>query len=84
MDVQPSQEWTNLLASEHGATTCTLDFAGDASRSRDAINRWVGEQTQGLNPDGPTFIRFPTLLVAPGERRRRLSAVAPARRGPAG
>lgn len=49
--VSPSQAWLNLLASHHGATVQTLDFAGDPEASRDVINLWVSEQTDGLIPE---------------------------------
>jgi serpin B len=65
IDIEPDQTWIDLLASEHGATTETLDFAGDPEGSREAINTWVGDQTEGLIPemlpDG--FIRSETVLV---------------------
>lgn len=65
VDVTPSQQWIDLLASEHGASTRTLDFAGEPARSREVINGWVKEQTGGLIenllPDG--FISGSTVLV---------------------
>lgn len=65
IDVKPDQAWIDLLASEHGATTETLDFAGDPAGSREVINSWVSDQTEGLIPellpDG--FIRDLTVLV---------------------
>lgn len=65
VDIEPDQRWIDLLASEHGATTETLDFAGNPEGSREAINSWVGDQTEGLIPellpDG--FIRSETVLV---------------------
>jgi serpin B len=65
IDVSPSREWIDLLAREHGASTRALDFAGDASGSRDTINGWVGEQTQGLIPEllPEGFIQADTVLV---------------------
>ncbi len=50
LDIEPDQAWIDLLASEHGATTETLDFVGDPDGSREIINAWVGEQTEGLIP----------------------------------
>ncbi len=65
LDVSPDQAWIDLLASQHGASVQPLDFAGDASGSRDIINEWVSEQTQELIPellpDG--FISGQTVLV---------------------
>lgn len=46
----PSQEWIDLLASHHGATVQALDFPGDPESSKDQINSWVSDQTQGLIP----------------------------------
>ena len=65
LELTPAQEWVDLLASEHGASTRTLDFAGDAEGSRRSINQWVGEQTQGLIPEllPVGFIQPNTLLV---------------------
>lgn len=64
-DVTPDQAWIDLLAAEHGATTETLDFAGDPQGSRQIINSWVHDQTDGLIPellpDG--FLDDQTVLV---------------------
>jgi serpin B len=51
LDLTPDQEWIDLLASHHGATTEALDFSGDPDGSRDTINSWVGDQTDGLIPE---------------------------------
>lgn len=51
LDREPDQAWLDLLVSEHGATTETLDFAANPAGSREAINAWVGEQTEGLIPE---------------------------------
>ncbi len=51
LDVTPDQAWIDLLAAEHGATTETLDFAGEPEASREVINSWVGERTEGLIPE---------------------------------
>jgi serpin B len=65
LDVMPDQGWVDLLASEHGASTRPLDFAGDGSGSRAIINDWVGEQTRGLIPEllPEGFIQPDTVLV---------------------
>lgn len=65
LDVSPAQEWIDLLASEHGAGTRALDFAGDPEGSRELINDWVGQQTQGLIPEllPSGFIQGNTVLV---------------------
>jgi serpin B len=56
IDVKPSPEWIDLLASHHGATVQTLDFPRDPESSRNVINSWVSDQTEGLIaeliPDG--------------------------------
>lgn len=51
VDVTPDQTWVDLLAVEHGATTETLDFSADPDGSREIINTWVGDQTEGLIPE---------------------------------
>jgi serpin B len=50
-DVTPDQAWIDLLAAEHGASSQTLDYARDPEGSRETINAWVGEQTEGLIPE---------------------------------
>jgi serpin B len=64
-DVSPDRDWVDLLASEHGASTRTLDFGGDPAGSRDVINRWVGDQTEGLIPEllPAGFLDASTVLV---------------------
>ena len=51
LDLEPDQDWIDLLASQHGAFTEALDFSGDPDGSRDAINSWVSDQTDGLIPE---------------------------------
>lgn len=51
LDITPDQEWIDLLASHHGATTEALDFTGDPNGSRDTINSWVSDQTEDLIPE---------------------------------
>ena len=51
IDITPQQEWIDLLASQHGATTEALDFVGDPEGSRDVINSWVSDQTEALIPE---------------------------------
>ncbi|MFV1998740.1 MAG: serpin family protein [Acidimicrobiia bacterium] len=51
LDAVPDQAWIDLLAAEHGASIETLDFVGASEPSRDAINSWVGDQTDGLIPE---------------------------------
>ncbi|HKO93177.1 MAG TPA: serpin family protein [Polyangiaceae bacterium] len=65
LGVKPEQEWVDLLAREHGASSVPLDFAQDAEGSRETINDWVGQQTQGLIPEllPPGFIGGSTTLV---------------------
>jgi serpin B len=60
-DVTPDQAWIDLLAAEHGASSQTLDYAGDPEGSRETINAWVGEQTEGLIPE-----LLPTGFIDPG------------------
>jgi serpin B len=51
IDLQPDQEWIDLLASHHGASTEALDFSSDPEGSRETINSWVSEQTDELIPE---------------------------------
>jgi serine protease inhibitor len=66
-DVEPSQEWLDLLVAHHGVDVQPLDFASDPDNSRRSINGWIEEQTQGLItdllPDGS--IQPLTVLVPP-------------------
>ncbi|MEM9515775.1 MAG: serpin family protein [Actinomycetota bacterium] len=63
--VQPDQDWVDLLAADHGADVVPLDFAGDRDESRDIINTWVEERTDGLIADllPPGFLDERTVLV---------------------
>lgn len=65
IDVQPDQAWIDLLRTHHGAIVESLDFVGDATGSKDHINDWISDQTEGLIPellpDG--FIQPATVLV---------------------
>jgi serpin B len=65
LDLQPDQEWIDLLASHHGAATESLDFTGDPSGSREVINSWVSDQTEALIPEllPEGFIKPETVLV---------------------
>jgi serpin B len=49
--LNPDQEWIDLLASHHGASTEALDYKSDPEGSREAINSWVSDQTEGLIPE---------------------------------
>jgi serpin B len=63
--LQPDQAWVDLLATHHGADVVPLDFAGDTEASRDTINEWVSDRTEGLIPDllPEGFIDPTTVLV---------------------
>ena len=65
LDVEPSQEWIDLLAAQHGADVQPLDFAGNPSDSTQVINDWISTQTDGLIPEllPPGFIQPNTVLV---------------------
>ncbi len=65
LDLQPAQDWVDLLAAEHGSSVETLDLVGDPEGSRQIINDWVSGQTEGLIPDllPEGFITAETLLV---------------------
>lgn len=64
-DVTPDQAWIDLLAAQHGADVEALDFAGDPAGSRQAINSWVGDRTEGLIPQllPEGFIDGQTVLI---------------------
>lgn len=64
-DVDPDPAWLDLLAAYHGAGVEPLDLAGDPSGSRERINDWVDEQTEGLIPEllPAGFIRPQTVLL---------------------
>ena len=49
--LDPEQEWIDLLASHHGATTEALDYMSDPEGSRETINSWISDQTDGLIPE---------------------------------
>ncbi len=65
LDLQPAQDWVDLLAAEHGSSVETLDLVGDPEGSRQIINDWVSDQTEGLIPDllPEGFITAETLLI---------------------
>ena len=51
LDITPDPAWVDLLADEHGTTLQPLDLAGEPEASREVINAWVADQTQGLIPE---------------------------------
>jgi serpin B len=51
VDVEPDPDWLDLLATYHDADIEALDFMRDPDGSRDRINGWVDEQTDGLIPE---------------------------------
>lgn len=65
VDVSPDQDWVDLLATYHGVDVQPLDFAGDPDGSRQSMNDWVADNTQGLIPEllPPGFVRPKTVLV---------------------
>ncbi|WP_165368123.1 serpin family protein [Phytoactinopolyspora endophytica] len=65
VDAQPDTDWLELLGAYHGAGIEPLDLAGDPGGSRDRINSWVDDQTEGLIPDllPEGFIDGNTILV---------------------
>lgn len=65
LDLDPDQEWIDLLSAHHGASTEALDFTGDPEGSRDTINSWVSDQTEGLIPEllPEQFIKPNTVLI---------------------
>ncbi len=65
LDATPDPTWVVLLEDFHGSDVEPLDFAGDSDGSRDVINGWVDEQTEGLIPDllPSGFLTGDTVLV---------------------
>lgn len=51
LEIEPEQEWIDLLAAEHGASVEALDLQGDPEGSREIINDWVSDRTQDLIPE---------------------------------
>lgn len=49
--IEPDQHWVDLLAAQHGADVVPLDFSDDPEGSREIINGWVSDRTEGLIPD---------------------------------
>lgn len=50
-DVEPDTDWIDLLAAYHGTGVEPLDLAGDPAGSRERINGWVEDRTEGLIPE---------------------------------
>lgn len=49
--IEPDQQWVDLLAAQHGADVVPLDYANEPDASREIINHWVSDRTEGLIPD---------------------------------
>ncbi len=49
--VEPDQQWVDLLAAQHGAEVVSLDYGNEPEQSRDIINDWVSDRTEGLIPE---------------------------------
>lgn len=60
----PSPGWTDLMASNHGAGTESIDVS-DAEGSADRINAWISDETNGLIDDlvKPSFVTPSTVLI---------------------
>ena len=60
----PSTEWLDLMASNHGAGTESIDVL-KPEESADQINGWISDETNGLIEDliKPNFIKPSTVLV---------------------
>jgi serpin B len=65
LDITPDSAWVDLLADEHGTTLQPLDLAGQPEASREVINAWVADQTNGLIPEllAEGFINDQMILV---------------------
>lgn len=64
-DVEPDPDWIELLTTHHGAGVEPLDLGGDPDGSRERINGWVDDRTEGLIPEllPSGFINGNTVLV---------------------
>lgn len=62
VDVEPDQEWVDLLAAQHGADVVPLDYTNEPEASREVINGWVSDRTDGLIPD-----LLPRNFIKPGQ-----------------
>lgn len=49
--VEPDQDWVDLLAAQHGTEVVPLDYMNEPEESRDIINDWVSDRTEGLIPE---------------------------------
>ena len=65
LGVEPDPVWVDLLRAFHRSDVEPLDFAGDPAGSREAINGWVDDRTEGLVPDllPEGFLTGDTVLV---------------------
>lgn len=65
IDIEPDQEWIDLLAAFHGADVVPLDYVDEPDASRDIINGWVRDRTDDLIPEllPEGFIQPDTTLV---------------------
>jgi serpin B len=87
IDVTPDQQWVDLLAAEHGATTKKLDFAAAPQQSREVINDWVAKQTKGRirdllsegAVDGQTVLVLTDALYFKAEWQRPFGKYGPVR-----
>lgn len=63
-NANPDQEWVDLLTTYHGADVSLIDNQAPEA-SRNTINGWVSDQTQGLIPEliPPNVIKTDTTLV---------------------
>lgn len=63
-DITPEQEWVDLLATHHGSDVSTIDVT-EPEASREEINLWVSNATEGLIPEllPRGFISSDTTLV---------------------
>lgn len=51
IDIEPDQQWIDLLATFHGTDVVPLDYRNQPDASRDIINGWVSDRTEGLIPE---------------------------------
>lgn len=49
--IEPDQRWVDLLAAQHGSDVVPLDYMNEPDASRNTINGWVSDRTEGLIPE---------------------------------
>ncbi|MEJ7801639.1 MAG: serpin family protein [Ilumatobacter sp.] len=51
IEIEPDQQWVDLLAAQHGTDVVPLDYMNQPDASREIINDWVSDRTNALIPE---------------------------------